>query len=59
MNKWKCNLPNLKQWVDISSIEFSFPTISNVTINIIIKIDDIHTTKAKQNLDATNETTCV
>jgi hypothetical protein len=59
LNKWKCNLPNPKQWVDISSIEFSFPTISNVTMNIITTTNDIHTTKAKQNLDATNETTSV
>jgi hypothetical protein len=33
LNKWKCNLANWKQWVNISSIQLSFPTISNVTIN--------------------------
>ncbi len=35
LNKWKCNFVNWKQWVNISSIQFSFPTTSNVTINNI------------------------
>jgi hypothetical protein len=35
LNKWKCNLANSKQWDNISSIQFSFPTTSNMTINNI------------------------
>jgi hypothetical protein len=53
MSKWKCNLANPKQWVDISFILFSFPTKSNVTINNIIMISANHATKAKQNLNDT------
>ncbi len=56
VSKWKCNLANPKQWVDISSILLSFPTRNNVTINSIIMINVTHATKAKQNLDVTNET---
>ncbi len=56
VSKWKCNLVDPKQWVDISSVLFSFPTRNNVTINSIIMINVNHVTKAKQNFDVTNET---
>jgi hypothetical protein len=56
VNKCECNLVNPKQWVNISSMVFSFSTRSNVTINNITMISVIHATEAKQNLDATNET---
>jgi threonine/homoserine/homoserine lactone efflux protein len=56
VNKCKCNLVNPKQWVNILSMVFSFSTKSNVIINNITMISVIHVTKAKQNLDATNET---
>ncbi len=56
MNKWKCNVVDPKQWVDISSIIFSFPTKNNVTINNILMISANLATKAKQNLDVVNET---
>ncbi len=49
-------LVNPKQWVNISSMVFSFSTRSNVTISNITMISVIHATKAKQNIDATNET---
>jgi len=55
-NKWKCNLLDPKQWVDISSIIFSFLARNNVIINSIIKINVNYATKAKQNLDASNKT---
>jgi hypothetical protein len=54
MNKWKTNLTYPKQWVDVSSVLFSFPTRINVTINSIIMISVNHATKAKQNLDVGN-----
>jgi hypothetical protein len=56
VNKWKCNLVDPKQWVDISSILFSFLAKNNVTINSIIMNGGNPTTKAKQNLDVVNET---
>jgi hypothetical protein len=52
---WKCNLVDPKQWVDISSILFSFLARNNVTFNNIILISPHHATKAKQNLDVTND----
>jgi hypothetical protein len=55
VSKWKCNLVNLKQWVDISFVLMSFLAKSNVIINNIIMINVNHATKAKQNFDATNE----
>jgi hypothetical protein len=55
--KWKYNLPDPKQWVDISSVLSSFPTISNITVNNIIMINVNYAIKAKQNLDVANETT--
>jgi hypothetical protein len=36
VNKWKCNLVDPKQWVDISFVLFSFLAKSHVTINNII-----------------------
>ncbi len=38
LSKWKCNLADPKQWVDISLVQFSFPAKSNVMINSIIMI---------------------
>jgi hypothetical protein len=55
VSKWKCNLVYPKLWVDISSILYSFPTRSNVTINSIMMISVNHVTKAKQNLYVINE----
>jgi hypothetical protein len=52
MNKWKCNLANPKQWVDISFILFSFLARNIVTINNIIMINVNNVIKAKQNLNA-------
>jgi hypothetical protein len=40
--KWKCNLSNPMQWVDIDSTAFSFPTRKNTTMNNIITISDVH-----------------
>ncbi len=55
VNKWKCNLIDPKQWVDISSILFSFLARNNVTVNSIIMIIANPTTKIEQNLDVVNE----
>jgi hypothetical protein len=51
MSKWKCNLVDPKQWVDISFILLSFPSKSNI---IMISVN--YATKAKQNLDVANDT---
>ncbi len=53
VSKWKCNLIDPKQWVDI--ILFSFLARSNVTFNNIIMISANRATKAKQNLDEAND----
>jgi hypothetical protein len=55
VNKWKCNLADPKQWVNISNVLLSFFTTSNVTINSSIMISVNHATKTKQSLDVTNE----
>ncbi len=53
-------MANPKQWVNISNVLLSFPTRSNVTINVIIIISVHHAinhvAKAKQSLNVTNET---
>jgi hypothetical protein len=53
-NKWKCNNVNSKQWVEISSITFSFSTRSNATVNSIININVTRESKVKINLDVAN-----
>jgi hypothetical protein len=58
LSKWKCNHANLKQWVEISSILFSFSTRNNTTINLIINISVTHASKAKANFDAINNNSC-
>ncbi len=40
--KWKCNLLDPMQWVDIDFIAFSFPIRKNTTMNNIITINDVH-----------------
>jgi hypothetical protein len=55
VSKWKCNLVDPKQWVDISSVLFSFVARNNVTFNNIIMINANCATKAKQNLDVAND----
>jgi hypothetical protein len=40
--KWKCNLLDPMQWVDIVFIMFSFPTKKNTTMNNILTINDMH-----------------
>jgi len=52
-SKWKCN-KDLKQWVEISFVAFSFLDRSNTTVNSIISISVSHAFKAKANLDVTN-----
>jgi hypothetical protein len=58
LNKWKNNHADPKQWVEISSIVFSFSTRSNSIVNSIININTTHASKAKTNLDATNNNPC-
>jgi hypothetical protein len=58
LSKWKCSHANLKQWVEISSIVFSFSTRSNTTINSIISISATHASKAKVNFDVINNNFC-
>jgi hypothetical protein len=52
--KWKCNLAYLKQWLNISTIFFSFPTWKNTTNKCQISIPTTYASKAKVNLDAAN-----
>ncbi len=59
LSKWKCNHANLKQWVEISFVAFSFSTRSNKKINSSISINVTHAFKAKANFDATNNNSCI
>lgn len=52
LSKWKCNLGDPKQWVDILFV-FSFAK-SNMTINSIVTISVTHASKARANLDVVN-----
>jgi hypothetical protein len=58
LSKWKNNDVDPKQWVEISSIVFSFSIRSNTTVNSIINISVTHAFKAKANLDAINNNPC-
>jgi hypothetical protein len=53
--KWKCNLVDPMQWVNIDFIMFSFPTRKNTTMNNIIMINDVHASWARSNIDVANE----
>jgi hypothetical protein len=58
LNKWKSNHVDLKQWVEISCVAFSFSTRSHITIHSMINISVTHASKAKVNLDAINNNSC-
>jgi len=55
--KWKCNLTDLKQWLDISAILFSFPTQKNTTNKSQISSPGTYATRAKVNFDVVNVST--
>jgi hypothetical protein len=55
--KWKCNLINLEQWLDISTILFSFLVRKNTTNKSQISNHATYAGRAKVNLDATNAST--
>jgi hypothetical protein len=55
--KWKCNLANLEQWRDISTIFFSFPTWKNTTNKSQLNILATYVGRVKVNLDAINAST--
>jgi threonine/homoserine/homoserine lactone efflux protein len=46
LSKWKCNLTNPKQWVNISSILFFFLVRNIVMLNSIVMISAIDATQA-------------
>jgi len=52
--KWKCNLIDSQQCLDISTVLFSFPAQKNTTNKSQINIPVVYVGKAKINLDATN-----
>jgi hypothetical protein len=49
--KWKCNLVDLKQWFDISTILFFFPMQKNTTKKIQTNIFATYATRIKVNID--------
>jgi hypothetical protein len=51
--KWKCNLVDLKQWLDISTI-FFFPIKRNTANKSQISIIVVYTGRAKMNFDVIN-----
>ncbi len=53
--KWKCNLVDPRQWVEIDSITFSFPVRKYTTMNNIITISDVHVSQTRANIDVANE----
>jgi hypothetical protein len=58
LSKWKCIYVDPKQWVEMYSITFSFLARSNTTMNSIMSISATHASKAKVNLDVTNNNSC-
>jgi hypothetical protein len=52
--KWKCNLANPNQWLDISAIFFLFLLEKNITNKSQISIPSTYANKTKFNLDTTN-----
>jgi hypothetical protein len=58
LNKWKNNHVDLKQWVEIYRVTFSFSTRSNIIVHSMISINVTHASKVKVNLDATNNNSC-
>jgi hypothetical protein len=55
--KWKCNLANLEQWLDISAFIFSFLAWKNTTNKSQINILAIYAIRAKDKFDVTNAST--
>jgi hypothetical protein len=55
--KWKCNLTDLKQWLDISVILLSFPTQKNTTNKSQINSPTTYAARVKVNFDAANAST--
>jgi hypothetical protein len=55
--KWKCNLADPKQWLDISTILFSFTILKNTTNKNQINILVTYLNRAKVNLDVVNAST--
>jgi hypothetical protein len=55
--KWKCNLADLKQWLDISAILSSFLAHKNTTNKSQISSPATYVVTAKVNFDATNAST--
>jgi hypothetical protein len=55
--KWRCNLTNLEQWLDISTMFFSFPNQKNTTNKSQINIFATYASRVKVNLDNTNAST--
>jgi hypothetical protein len=55
--KWKCNLVDLEQWLDISAFNFSFLAWKNTTNKSQINILAIYAIRAKHNFDVTNAST--
>jgi hypothetical protein len=54
LSKWKSNHANLKQWVKISYVMFSFLIRSNIIVHSMINISVTHASKLEINLDAIN-----
>jgi hypothetical protein len=55
--KWKCNLVNAKQWLNISTILFSFLAWKNTINKSQINIPTTYVCKTKVNLDVANVST--
>jgi hypothetical protein len=53
--RWKCNLVDPMQWVDIDSIAFLFCARKNTMVNNTITISYVHVTWAKVKIDVANE----
>jgi hypothetical protein len=54
LNKWKCNLVDPKQWVEISFVMFFFLARNKTIVDSIVSISATYAFKAKTNIDATN-----
>jgi hypothetical protein len=52
--KWKCNLADREQWLEIANILLSFPSWKNTTNKSQMTIPDNCSSQSKVNLEAAN-----
>ncbi len=54
VGKWKCNLNDPMQWLNLNFVAFSFHSKKNIFVNNTITSSDVHANWAKTNIDEAN-----